>query len=288
MLAALSAIPLVDPIYGPAVSAFNLIKSVPAIFFPEGATLAQTLWSLVLAFFALGFVLNAITTFIYRHKPLTILATQVDVFFHNSMGSRVEVVRKQILRAEQPNVEALFGNVTVNYGGRIPEREIDAKRIPKVAGDIITHTGSEHTGWETIHEFHPPPPYSWLAQLFIPDQVFQRMDPEKVPGWARKIVFARCITDTDYDEHTGEKSHISFSGEKYSHTRVQVRLHFHSDRMPESEELIRAMLIESRAVKYIPPEWSGRPEDPFIVNVDKLGDRRLSISWQLPPARQEP
>jgi hypothetical protein len=122
---------------------------------------------LVLTIIFLSFIWITIDTFRFRNNPISVFGSKIRVYFDDSAGDHVRIVREQKLRANTPNITAYFMGVSADYGGSIPRNSITQQASCKRPGltSGLQLIGSE-TSWEIIQLSRPSLPYRWYSTLF--------------------------------------------------------------------------------------------------------------------------
>lgn len=161
------------------------------------------------------------TYFSIRHKdiPLTILATDVDIYLDDPSGSEARVVRRQTLRPNREDVTGFhrkFWPDKINPKARIP-RESIRMDIGHCANELMIE--GTPRGWEVIQKFEPIP---MNLLNFIP--VYHKALNTTERGDQIRIL----------DSFTNDQEQYDFLvPAMYSHIEVKIRVWFHRENCPD-------------------------------------------------------
>lgn len=224
---------------------------------------------MLLLFAAIAYVL--VVTWAYRRVPLTVVKTTVQ-YKLNSDYSRADVSREQILRANQPGVNAHFSTLRP-HRGRIPRANLtmDAMSQKCRFSSSFDLTGTESSGFEIVHDFGGEMPYAWYM-IFAPASEIKKRYHDMLSLIRDKLVL-RTVSYTLVDEYNGSDPVISFTANTYPQLNISVALEFDGN-IPAT---LRARIIKSNAVVEVPISKSGRVASVFVPS---LKNEALRFSWK--------
>jgi hypothetical protein len=213
----------------------------------------------------------------YRSVPITVLTSDVTLKYLDHEGKRVQLIRRQTLRANQRNVTAFnASHSTSTAQGRIPRDEIsvEAYCISRDLKDRAEIYGQENRSLEVIHVFGRPMPYAWFMPV-VPIMLL-RNDYEKLPRLLRRFVVRRTHSSV-YENEFNFDSVMQFKSERYPTHNVVFTFDFSLSKLPPQEH-IKAIRIKNYGVVDLDFEYN-KSDSKLIFRVDKLQDERIRISW---------
>lgn len=235
-----------------------------------------------LVLLAIGLLYNGIVTARYRNIPITALSTSLELHFEDADGVTVTSQRKQVIRANHPNVTAYYTEVSPSRGGIIRKEEINfwLDRFDGQVAEEMHKYGREDVGWECIQMFARPLPYKWYLPL-LPESLLL-IKPQYLPRFIRRLIVIRHGNVTYRNEFNRPDPFHQFRSIRYTHKRISIELHFHEQNMPSYDDIL-AHRISSNGVlseKVTRQQKEGRKY--FRIEVDRLINERLRVSWKHP------
>jgi hypothetical protein len=236
-------------------------------------------WLLMLTFLA-GCYSFAVGI-IFRNIPITILWTNVKVRFMNAEGTRVEITREQMLRANQPGVTAYFASSQPTNGGIVPHDQIKGSAFcdSHNLNDQIEVTGSPAGKTEMMHIFGAALPYRWFMPL-IPASLLNR-EHKRLPKFLRTYAIVRNHSVVYLNEYNGPKPVMQFATTSglYHHFNMAIDLDFGPKQVPAS---LRIRRIQNNGV--IDVNFERKPGNVVGVLIDRMKTETLRITWEQVPS----
>lgn len=230
-------------------------------------------WLLILAFIALGY--SAFIQFIFRNLPITIIST--DLFIRISPNGYARMKRKQLLRANQPNVTAYFNS----HAASAPTATIPT-------GGIVGHVYCD--GWngkgslelrgndkkrEVMHIFSKALPYTWYMPL-MPKWILNR-DPSKLFKFVRRYVVTR-ETEVRYENEFNHEPMMNFNSTgRYQHFNLNITIEFSGQTIPSN---FKVREIRNNGVTDLMHQ--NKSDNTVGIRVDKVSASTIRITWDAP------
>lgn len=233
-------------------------------------------WLLVIVFVAASY--SFAIGMIFKDLPITIIWTKINVNFAEPDGSKVELRREQLFRANRSDVTAYFSaHRPDSPNGRVPHDQIEVGMhcIGCSLQDSKEITGSDSGRTELIHMFGQALPYKWYMPL-IPKWTINR-DYGRLPKWIAKYLAVRRNKVVYVNEYNVPRPVLEFhtSSEKYQQFNMTIRLNFGQMKIPET---LRVRRVKSNGVVNV--EYDSQPmEDAVVVTLDRMHNEFLRITW---------
>ena len=245
----------------------------------------------VLFVFAVGIVMNACISYRFRHAPLTLLASRIELLFKNG-GKETTIRRTLRIRANRPGVTAYFAQMSVDKNdASFADGSFTARLINKVDGDknkVKLHKIGSNRSVDILVNFDNPLPHSWLLP-FIPSFIL-RFERKHLPGFLRKYVTELVVEATTENEYDGVNNRYQVRSTRYNHQSVEIELDFSADSWrPADAAAIMVVRRLSNAVFEKAAEKHSSKDHCYRVEVDGLErDEILSVAWTRPPSPRAP
>ena len=197
-----------------------------------------------------------------RGIPLSIVSSDIKVFFETPTGDRVRVTREQKVRANHPGVTGYFRDVTVDKGS-IPKNLINAHIDYLHEPQQHLHFEGTDRALSIAHLFDEPiPRHKWLPFNF------------KKVGYSDSLIMLDAFTD--------DKESFSVKIARYPHTKLTLTIFFHRDRPPDFPRC-RALRINATGVtdehlRRLPPGSDGR--EGIQLQIKRSRSDRFKIMWE--------
>ena len=261
-----AVIGILQPAYS---SDIGLTQITLSLFHPSWTQEFLMRWLLVIAFFALSY--SAFIQFIFRNLPITIISTELSVRF--GPNGQALMKRKQLLRANQPNVTAYFNS----HGATASKGSISRDKIrgSVYCQDWNTNDSLELRGTEkkleVLHIFSNPLPYAWYMPL-VPTWILNR-DPQRLFKYLRKYVVTR-ESEVQYENEFADDPVMNFtSAGRYQHFNLSIMLEFERS-LPKN---FKVREIRNNGVTDLTPQKTS--EKSIALRVDKVSASTIRITW---------
>lgn len=209
---------------------------------------------------SLLFLYFAITTWRHRNTPLTVISTNIKLYYDEPDGSVVRLTSDRLIRANHRRVTAYYAGLKPG-GGRIPESRMRwwIESNDYHPSEDIKYVGDETKGWEIIHGFNPPIPRKWY---------YLNLNKVKRCGEA---IFLDCFTK--------KEEYYQISTLAYPHRKITVEIFFHPNRKPRNWKAQRFLAngVEDEHLEYVPPDENGRAR--LRLTIKKSRNARHRITW---------
>lgn len=256
----------------------GLTQIILSLFHPEWTQEFLMRWGLVIVLVASCYMF--VIRMMFRNTPLSVIWTEAEVNFLKQDGSEVKSHRKQLLRANQPNVTACFNRHTVSSAnGKTPHNRIElaAYCVNTKLNDYSDISGNETGATDIIHIFRTPLPYKWYMPL-IPKFVINR-HYDRIPMFIRKYLVLRYLFVVYENEYNVRKPVIDLKSDSvaYQHFNLRVTIDFGEGTIPSDLTVRR---LNNSGCGVIDVLFEKRPADHCVViRLDKMTIETLRITW---------
>lgn len=229
---------------------------------------------LIAAFFFMSLYVVTIDK-IYRRIPLTVISTKIEVKFLEPDGSKVDIAREQLLRANKREVTAYYSvHRPSSKDGRTPLAEMRHSTYCEHCqlDDTVEVHGNDNKGYEVTHVFRKALPFSEYMPL-IPLYFLDR-EYGKLPAFLQKNLVIRRQVVSYHNEYNVEKPIIIMSAVNYTQMNVRITLKF-CESIPETLKVRR---VQNVGMIDINPE---RDVEGLSVSfrIRKFANEKIRITW---------
>lgn len=218
-----------------------------------------------------------------RNRPVTILTSKFINRFCDSNGNRVCCQRRQIFRANRPDVTSYPIGTWPNFGGSTARESIVIQEDGVRCEDDLV-TGTPGSGWEIVHRFKDGLNFSIIFAL-TPTWLLRKLCIEtqnELPTVMRGAKYLRTL-DVEYeliDEYNDvELPTLRLQNPNQIRQRdIWFLVEFED--YPVDPDSVRAHIITDRRVEDVQRKSASHENRKFTFHVPTLVQNTIRISWR--------
>jgi len=227
-----------------------------------------------LAIFFCGVLTNALFTIKYRNKPLSVLATSIELRFTHG-GAEVVTTRTQTVVANRPGIAAYFFNSALDspngtFGAQTCwiKHPHDLSVTPRVVGNSRSK--------EIYLCYSKELPYGLVPRWIL------HWGPNRLPKFIDRYLVEQVVRSVSLNEYNSETPKFQTTSTRYQHLSINIKLDFSHDvgPRPRSVDDIRVVRRLANAVR---DERANPTSTADIYEVDVGGglskDETITIMW---------
>ncbi len=208
--------------------------------------------------------------------PLSVLATEIDIFFDDETLHRNRITRTQYIHANKKNVTAYRSYVSVTQAhARIEKAGYEFKTIKNGANitDRCIYTGGSSAN-DIVEIFKEPLRTNFLV-TYLPNEWVNR-----IRNWFPETVVNRHSTTVQTGEYDMDDGHFALHAVRYPVTDVSITIHFPSAVAPAESDIFALLTSDNAAIKKDLLKSTKDGLTLYTVKVKLLVSDSIILTWE--------